>query len=177
MKINILRIILIILLLGIFYSIFGFSSQNSEESGGLSQKVTLFIAKKIPWITEKNEEEKEIIIDKMESVIRKLAHFSIYTVVGILIMSLLSTYKIENKRRVFISLLTGIIYAISDEIHQGFVPGRSPQITDVMIDTMGVLFGILLVMLAIKIYALIDIKRKNSSKKTLNNKNINDIIM
>ena len=145
MKKNIERIILLILLLGTMTIIFGFSSQDGKESGNISKKITEQIVKRIPQIQEKEQEEKEIIINRIEKVIRKIAHFSIYTVVGILVMAFISTYQIKEKNRIIISTITGVIYACSDEIHQSFVPGRSPMITDVMIDTMGVILGILLI--------------------------------
>lgn len=155
MKINILRVILIILLIGMFYIIFGFSSQDGEESSGISRKITEKITKNVKSIQEKPANEKEEIIYKIEKVIRKIAHFSIYTVVGMLLMSLMSTYNLGNKKRTIISLVLGIIYASLDEFHQLFTPGRSAQITDVIIDSMGVMLGILLVMLVIKIYKIL----------------------
>lgn len=151
-KINILRVILIILLIGTFSIIFGFSSQDAKKSSGISRKVTETITNPIKSIQEKTEYEKEKILDKIESIIRKIAHFSIYTVVGILLMALFETYKMQEMNRFSISLILGVIYASSDEIHQYFTPGRGPLITDVIIDTMGVLLGILLVMLVQKIY-------------------------
>lgn len=162
MKKNILRIILILLLLGTFYIIFGFSSQDGEKSGSLSRRITEKIATLIPRIQEKSEIEKENIMNMMESIIRKMAHFSIYTVVGLLVMALLSTYNIKEKNRLIISLTTGIIYASSDEIHQSFVPGRTPMITDIMIDTMGVILGILLIILGKKI-----IKKYRKNKQNM----------
>lgn len=162
MKKNILRIILILLLLGTFYIIFGFSSQDGEKSGSLSRRITEKIATFIPQIQKENEIEKENIMNTMERIIRKMAHFSIYTVVGLLLMSLISTYNIKEKNRLIITLTTGIIYASSDEIHQSFVPGRSPMITDVVIDTMGVILGILLIILGKKI-----IKKYRENKQNM----------
>ena len=161
MKKNIERIILLILLLGTMTIIFGFSSQDGKESGNISKKITEQIVKRIPQIQEKEQEEKEIIINRIEKVIRKIAHFSIYTVVGILVMAFISTYQIKEKNRIIISTIIGIIYACSDEIHQSFVPERSPMITDVMIDTMGVMLGILLIMLG---KAIIKKYKKNSKE-------------
>ena len=66
-------------------------------------------------------------------------------------MLLVNTYNLKLTSKITITSITGIIYAISDEIHQSFIPGRSPQVTDVLIDTMGVILGILLVILVIKI--------------------------
>lgn len=162
MKKNILRIILILLLLGTFYIIFGFSSQDGEKSGSISRRITEKIATFIPQIQKENEIEKENIMNTMERIIRKMAHFSIYTVVGLLLMSLVSTYNIKEKNRLIITLTTGIIYASSDEIHQSFVPGRSPMITDIVIDTMGVILGILLIILGKKI-----IKKYRKNKQNM----------
>ena len=135
-----------------FFVIFGFSSQDGEASGGLSRNIT----NKILQISNKynalGQEEKEQIANKTEKIIRKVAHFSIYTVVGLLLMGLLSTYKIKENWRMILSILLGMIYAVSDEIHQSFTPGRSPRIADVYIDTLGVILGILLILLFIKIY-------------------------
>lgn len=162
MKKNILRIILILLLLETFYIIFGFSSQDGEKSGSISRRITEKIATFIPQIQNENEIEKENIMNTMERIIRKMAHFSIYTVVGLLLMSLVSTYNIKEKNRLIITLTTGIIYASSDEIHQSFVPGRSPMITDIVIDTMGVILGILLIILGKKI-----IKKYRKNKQNM----------
>ena len=147
MKKNILRAILMLLLLSTFFIIFGFSSQDGEKSGNISKKITEEIITRIPQIQEKEQNEREAITLRIEKVIRKIAHFSIYTAVGLLLMALLSTFEMKEKNRIIMSLIIGIIYASSDEIHQSFVPERSPMITDVMIDTMGVMLGILLIML------------------------------
>lgn len=151
-KINILRSILIILLLCTFFIIFGFSSQNGEQSGGISRKITEVILEKSNRYNNLKEEEKEPILHRAESIIRKMAHFSIYAVIGILLMGLLCTYKIKNKWRIVITIVTGMLYAISDEFHQSFSPGRTPKITDVYIDTLGVFLGVLLILLIVKIH-------------------------
>ena len=145
MKINILRAVLIVMLLGTFYIIFGFSSQNAEESSSVSRQITENVTKDIKKIQAMEKSKKEQVLSEIEHIIRKIAHFSLYTVVGILIMSLMSTYNIKQKTRYKASLSTGIIYAISDEIHQSFTPGRSPMVGDVFIDTCGVIFGIIIV--------------------------------
>ena len=160
MKINIIRIIIMILLIGTFYIIFGFSSQNGEESGNVSAKIARFVLEKIP--IEKNEQN----LKRTEGIIRKIAHFYIYAWVGFLVMSFFSTYSIKETKRIMISLGIGILYAISDEIHQSFVPGRSCKITDVMLDTMGVLLGILMLLTILEIHKKIKTKinRQNIAK-------------
>ena len=72
-------------------------------------------------------------------------------------MALFSTYEnIKRKNQICISAILGILYAISDEIHQSFTPGRGPKITDVFIDSLGVFFGITVILLILEV-----INRKN----------------
>ena len=163
MKINILRAIIMIFLLGTFYIIFGFSNQNGEESGNLSGKIAKITLEILP--IENNKQN----LKRAEAVIRKIAHFSIYTLVGFLLMSFVSTYHVKEKKRIGISLFIGILYAISDEINQKFVPGRSCKITDVMLDTMGVLLGILVLLMILEIHKKIKTKinRQNIAKSSI----------
>lgn len=162
MQKNVLRGILIVLLLCTFYIIFGFSSQDGEKSGGISKRITDFILEKSSKYNSLEISEKKQVNKRTERVIRKIAHFSIYTLVGFLLMALLSTYEnIKRKNKIYISTMLGISYAISDEIHQSFTPGRGPKITDVFIDSLGVFFGIIVILLIVEI---INIKNKKCQK-------------
>ena len=84
-KLNIFRAFVLILLLGTFSIIFGFSNQDAKTSSGISRKVTELITNNIKWIKEKPEKEREKIVYNVEKIVRKLAHFSIYTLVRIFI--------------------------------------------------------------------------------------------
>lgn len=161
MKINIIRTIILILLLGTFYMIFGFSSQDGEESGNLSGKIAKFIVEKLPI------ENTQRSLKRTEGIIRKMAHFSIYTLVGFLLMSFFSTYPLKGNKRIISSIFIGVLYATSDEIHQKFVPGRSCQVTDIMIDSMGVLLGILLLITIVRLHKKIKINRQNIAKSSI----------
>ena len=79
-------------------------------------------------------------------------------------MSLVSTYNLKERTKFTTSLILGIIYASSDEIHQMYSPGRSAKISDVYIDTLGILLGILAIMMFIEIYK--KIKERNQKKAT-----------
>ena len=74
-------------------------------------------------------------------------------------MSFISTYKLHLKYKFLISILVGLVYAISDEIHQGFTPGRTPSPIDVGIDTCGVMFGIIVVLIIISVYKALTEKK------------------
>ncbi|MCX7911254.1 MAG: VanZ family protein, partial [Endomicrobia bacterium] len=72
-------------------------------------------------------------------VLRKIAHITEYFVLVILF---LRAFKIsldnkDNKKIYFLSIIFSILYAISDEIHQYFVPGRHFALTDILIDSIG----------------------------------------
>ena len=71
---------------------------------------------------------------------------------GLLLMGIMTRTKLKDKRRILITVVIGIIYATLDEFHQSFSPGRTPKITDIYIDTLGVILGILLVLTAREIY-------------------------
>ena len=146
MKINILRGFLIVLLVLQMWIIFGFSGQDGETSGTISRRITETITKNIKSIQNLEKAEKEKVLKQIEHFIRKLAHFSLYTVVGFLLMSLLSTYKLKQKNKIYMSSGIGLMYAISDEIHQSFIPERTPMISDVCIDTCGVITGIIILL-------------------------------
>lgn len=162
MQKNVLRGILIVLLLCTFYIIFGFSSQDGEESGGISKRITEFILEKSSKYNSLEQTKKEEVSKRTERIVRKIAHFSIYTLVGFLLMALFSTYEnIKRKYQIYISAIIGILYAFSDEIHQSFIPGRGPKITDVFIDSLGVFFGMAVILLIIEI---INMKNKKCHK-------------
>jgi VanZ family protein len=71
-----------------------------------------------------------------DTILRKLAHVVEYAILGAL---LLRAFALRVP-----ALAAGIAYAISDEIHQAFVPGRYASALDVAIDAAGVVVGVLL---------------------------------
>ena len=143
------RVLFLIMLVIAFYIIFNFSAQDGETSGSLSRKVTEFIVEIITKIKTIDFELKSQYIEILHPIIRKLAHFSIYTFVGFSIMGFMCTFDIEDIFKVIISFCIGVTYAISDEVHQYFIPGRGPSITDVGIDSLGVIMGIFLLVILI----------------------------
>jgi len=77
------------------------------------------------------------------TVIRKLAHFTEYAVLGILL--LLGTCLYDNlQRRYWYPIPVGLLVACIDEGIQSFFPGRGPSIFDVAIDLSGICFVLLL---------------------------------
>ena len=88
-----------------------------------------------------SDELNEIKV-KYTHPVRKMAHFTIYMILGILVTLLVREYNVSFNKCLFISLLVCLLYSISDEVHQLFVIGRSGEILDVLIDTSGSFIGI-----------------------------------
>lgn len=89
----------------------------------------------------------EIIVGKGNvtlHLVRKLAHFTEYFILGVI-----SVITINNKKKIVLSSVLGLIVAIVDETIQLFTPGRSGMIKDVILDFSGVAFSILIMTLVI----------------------------
>jgi|YNPNPStandDraft_1061719.scaffolds.fasta_scaffold39695_3 VanZ family protein len=78
-------------------------------------------------------------------LLRKLAHFTEFCVLSILLLRALLGYNRDkfqiNKRILFWNIFLCIVYAITDEYHQYFVPGRITALKDILIDTCGIFCG------------------------------------
>ena len=136
-QIKFLNIILIVIWM---ITVFCFSNQQGAESGDTSRKFTVVI---IQILTGKSLELDDPFIEGIQLVIRKLAHFMVYAIGGFLMMNYAHDTNISQKQKLLYSISFGEFYAITDELHQFFVPGRSGNIVDVGIDTLGVITGVM----------------------------------
>ena len=87
-----------------------------------------------------------ISADSASFLIRKGAHFTEYTILGVS-LALTVTSFVQRKdlwKGSLLAFLIGVIYAVSDEFHQTFVDGRSGELRDMAIDWGGVLLGVLI---------------------------------
>ena len=138
------RVISLVLLIIWMIIIFLFSGESGQNSGNTSKNVTIKIVNIITSYQQFSEEEKIELVENIHPVIRKLAHYTLYTIGGVLIINYIEKLKYSKKQEKIYSILIGFFYATSDEIHQYFVPNRSMQIRDICIDTLGVITGIIL---------------------------------
>lgn len=144
--------------------IFCLSAQNADES---SQTSDSFIMKIVNILSpDKTEAEKETIVENWTHFVRKTAHFTAYMILGIFSSLFLHFSLKETKRKTAVrtaaAMIICILYSVSDEIHQRFVPGRSCEFRDVCIDSAGALLGTTAVLLAI---ILIKASRKKKEKR------------
>ena len=131
-----------ILSISIMVVIFIFSAENSNSSMNTSNSVKDLLLSLLSKFAP------EGIISFLDQHIRQLAHFTLYFLLGITTSNAINNgFNFRKPLAYGISGGICILYAISDEIHQYFVPGRSCRLIDIGIDTLGTLTGILLVLL------------------------------
>ena len=119
--------------------IFFFSAQNAEQSGNMSSGLIVKIAELV-LPGNLTSSDQHMLIAQFSFILRKTAHFSVYLVLGILVLNFLKEFRL--KHILVIALIICCFYSISDEYHQTFVPGRSGEVRDVCIDTAGAFTGI-----------------------------------
>ena len=163
---RILTIIFCAITLGIMVFIFVQSAMPDYVSDGESSYIVDIVKGIINTVSNST-----IDLDLLTTIVRKMAHFTEYLVFGAsLVLSIKSLAEIisarKNKEMVpsniegtrskainLWSLLAwsfGTIYAISDEFHQYFVPGRSCEVRDMCIDSAGVAVGCIICMIILK---------------------------
>lgn len=118
------KIISIIFVLIWMFSLFCFSNQGGENSGSTSKSVSQIIVNIIDIKHKYNQDQKQEIVSKIEPYIRKLAHFSLYALGGILLMNSVRLFLLRENMQILISSGLGILYASLDEIHQLAIPRK-----------------------------------------------------
>ena len=117
---------------------------NSMQNGGSSDGFSLIFAETFAHIVNKLGFHGNIWT--LNRIVRKLAHLTEFTILGGVLYMILRRYITCGT--VIKTIGLGMFIASLDEFIQLFSPGRSSQISDVLIDTVGVIIGILIVKLA-----------------------------
>jgi predicted MPP superfamily phosphohydrolase/VanZ family protein len=113
----------------IFFMSHQTANESNELSVGLSEKIITVLKSLYPSIQEDGF--------PLNHYVRKSAHFFTYMVLGILTCNALLIGKRNEKKAYIQGLIICVLYAVSDEIHQLFVPGRGGQVKDVLLDSAG----------------------------------------
>ena len=121
--------------------IFYFSSRPAVQSKELSGNVTEIVVQTVERVAPNRAADLDI--GRIHFLIRKNAHFFSYLVLGILVLNALRRSGVYGFKGIMTAFLICVLYAILDEFHQTFVPGRSGEIRDIFIDSAGATVGIL----------------------------------
>lgn len=121
--------------------IFVFSHDTGEAS---SQKSDGLIINTIEFLLERDLSDAEKVkwLDYFVVPVRKSAHIISYFILGWLMINFVKEFRLIDKRTYIFAFILCILYAISDEVHQHFIPGRSGEVLDVAIDGVGSFLGI-----------------------------------
>lgn len=122
--------------------IFLFSAQTAEHSGNASGAIVRWWLNRVyRGFDGFSAEKQEALLEIWHTVIRKGAHFTEYAVLAVLIANAVRSCSVSAAFRWLIPIAASALYAVSDEIHQYFVPGRACRFLDVCIDTAGAACG------------------------------------
>ena len=132
--------------------IFYLSSQDGNTSGHLSGGLSEVLYSILQWLRIPLSEET------FHFILRKGAHFTAYLLLGLLFAF---WQDAKTLKEYLLCLFFSFLYALSDELHQRFVPGRSGELRDVLIDTTGAFTGLLLLSIVSKIRAFYSETAKN----------------
>lgn len=139
-------IICILLSIGIMGIIFYFSAQNGLTSSNSSGRFSKIIIKILTPVFP------DALIDFIRTYVRKIAHFTSYFGLGLTTGLAMHEWLIINRpenvcrfKYYLIPFAVCVLYAISDEIHQIYIPGRDGKPADVCLDSSGVILAVLIV--------------------------------
>ena len=132
------RCLLTALTAAVMVMIFCFSMETAEKSDETSGNITgIVIDVFYPEFEEYPATEQEQVYSGIQVVVRKMAHYSEYTLLGLLIRLCMESWFGHRMKRL------RALYACTDEIHQLLIDGRSGEWTDVLLDSAGVLTGVM----------------------------------
>jgi VanZ family protein len=119
--------------------IFGFSSD-----AGSSRRTSRFIGPVLRWLIPGISEEA---VGRVQLVVRKSAHMTEYAVLAVLLWRARRQFRgnqgLWRWDEAGFGFGTAVLYAVTDEIHQSFVPTREGRVLDVVIDACGAVLGLL----------------------------------
>lgn len=144
------RVIFTFALIGCIAFIFSNSMQIAEVSSGASGRVLAIMQSILRRMGLPN-----IAGSLTMHFVRKLAHFCEYALEGFLFMLCLRVYTRHPFRHISVPVLGGVLTALADETIQLYTAGRSSQVTDVWLDSVGVLAGILAAILLLALFRLL----------------------
>lgn len=122
--------------------IFLFSAQTGNDSGDTSGAIVRwFLGLIYPGFDAFGEVRQTEILEFWHTLIRKGAHFTEYAVLAMLVANAIRPYPLPARSKRLLPVGVSALYAVTDEIHQYFVPGRACMAADVGIDTCGAIFG------------------------------------
>ena len=129
------------------YVIFRFSSQPGNDSAGLSRTVSELVVIAYNKVTSSGMTaiDMELLVTTIHPYIRKAAHVTEYFLLAMGVCLPMYVYRIRGFALTFLGMVICVAYAALDEYHQTFVSGRCGTYKDVLIDSIGIILGIIVI--------------------------------
>lgn len=143
---KLLKIIAPLLLLSWMLLIFYLSNQPASVSSNTSGSfIRIIIDIFIEDFESLDALKQEALYEQLQFIVRKTAHFTLYFILGIFSFASFATYNSPPLAiRSLVSFVICVLYSASDEVHQLYIPGRSGEIRDVLIDSSGSLLAVVI---------------------------------
>jgi len=150
------QILMTVLILTTYLFIFGNSLQPVSES----QVESLSVLERVKPLLECFVGKGNVT----DHLVRKMAHFTEFFVLGVEWLIFVTLSKKINFQRIANCLFIGLLSALADETIQLFIPGRGPQVSDVFLDFSGVCVGVLVMS------SILFLRRQHIKKKKVEDK-------
>lgn len=125
--------------------IFSFSAKPGNESEEQSIKAGMIVCHMfVPDFDDLSEQQQIDMAQAIDHPVRKTAHATEYAMLAGMVLGAV-TVSIIRWKNVLAAISVSVLYAATDEFHQLFVPARSGQVKDVLIDGSGAVIGTLII--------------------------------
>lgn len=142
--------LMVIIWMGIIFSL---SHRSPESTQRISESVAGLLAEL------SSEQPADDLVPLIAQWVRDIGNALIYLVLAALVSIAFSSLLIHDLPNAGLTMVVCVLYALSDELHQAMVPGRSSQLRDFVIDVIGIVAGIFLYqMISLFRYARSDLK-------------------
>ena len=137
------KVLLLLLTVGMMVLIFVFSAEpavESDRTSGFLVDLVLYTA--CPNYDTLSPDAQLAVYNTLQHLVRKAAHFTEFALLGFFLRLCLESWFPKARLSLW-AWLGGTLYAVTDEIHQLSVDARSGQFQDVLLDSCGVLAGVI----------------------------------
>jgi VanZ family protein len=132
----------------ILWFIFSHSAKPAIESSGDSEGLSLFVANLINKIAGTSLTDEDTA-----GVVRTFAHFAEFGAFSFCVYGAISSLRDTNRITFICSFITTFFVSLIDETVQIFFEGRAFQISDIFIDSLGGLVGIIFFVISIRLFS------------------------
>lgn len=146
------KTILVILLCVVWLGLIFYNGTRQGEISQKSSKQFINVVSRFMKVPSEGVDQPGIKFSDVNFYVRKNAHFFQYLVLSILMCSTVSHFKLCKSSKIFLLPFLLLFFPVIDEFIQKFIPGRTSNIFDVIIDFSGGILGMLIFKIHYKVH-------------------------